>query len=205
MYKPSFFLFTVGAVLLFSFKSTAATVRSGTGGIGLFASVNAGASSGSLKGSGMESRNFMVYGVSADLGLDWSSLLIGASVDYNLWRQMKDPAELNNSNAQGKETSIAATLGYDFKRFALVAKYYLSSKYTLDKANASGGQVAFTSPTSAFAVEARIPFGSGKPYVGLNYKVLKYKSIEEAGVESTLASDQQVEASAFGLSLGYSF
>ncbi len=202
MGKRSSLLVLATALLLSSGIVQAADPKPG---LGYFASLSAGASYGTLEGSGMQSRNLGVYGVTGDLGLTWGAFIIGAGLEYNLWRQMKDPAELNNTNAQGKEMSIAPTIGYNFKHVVLLARYYISSKYTLDKQNSSGDEVSFVKPSSSFAVEARIPFGSGRSYAGLNYKKMKYGSADIAGTEATIPSGSEVEASAFGASIGYGF
>ena len=148
------------AVLCFILSSNAfaAFGSNGASSSPVFFSAGAGMSMGTLAASNLnlDSRSMVVYGLNSDLGMRFGSLKVGLGVDYSFWMQLKDPADLGGTNAQGKEFSLGPVLGYDFGIFNLNVRYNLSSKYTLDKADSSGNKVAFSSPEASFAVELPI-------------------------------------------------
>ena len=172
-----------------------------------FFSAEVGASSGSLAGSdlGLSSRSMAVYGASGDVGIRLGEFMIGAEVEYDLWKQLKNPSDLDGTNAQGSEMSWGPMLGYNFGKFVLLGRYYTSSKYSLDKADSSGNKVSFSKPKSSFSVECRIPFGSGAPYVGLEYKSMKYSSVDSGGTTTSISSGSELKTSSFGASIGMAF
>lgn len=159
----------------------------------------------SADGISIKSRGFGVYGLDSDLGFAFGGLKIGAGIDYGLWRQMKDPAQLGNSNTQGKGFSWGPMLGYNFGSFELQGRYYLGSSYSLDRANQSGQKVAFLGPESAYAFQLRFPIGSGAPYVGIEYKAITYKKSEVAAREYDLAAGAKAKTSAFSAMFGVSY
>ena len=172
-----------------------------------FFSAGVGASSGTLAGNdlGLSSRSMIVYGVDSDVGLRLGNFMIGAGLEYNLWKQLKDPTDLDGTNAQGTELSWGPTLGYNFGRFSLLGRYFLSSQYSLEKADSSGNKVSFSKPKSSFSVECRIPFGSGTPYIGLEYKSVQYGSVDSGSGSTTIPSGSELKISSFGASIGMAF
>lgn len=156
-------------------------------------------------GASIASRGFGVYGLDSDLGLSFGGLKAGVGIDYSLWRQIKDPKELSNSNTQGKAFSWGPMLGYDFGSFEVLARYLLGSSYSLDKSNSAGQEISYTSPASALAFQLRFPFGSGVPYFGLEYKMTTYEKAEVGTQEITFSSSAKVKTSAFGLMFGLSY
>lgn len=208
MKKPLSILFLATLLFLFSLSAHAAFRSGGSSSRGpIFFSAGVGASSGTIKGTnaGLASRGMVVYGLNSDLGARFGSLKVGVGVEYDMWKQLKDPSEFSGTNAQGKEFSLAPMLGYDFGAFSLNGRYYLSSKYTLDKADSSGNKMIFSKPKTSFSVDVRIPFGSGLPYIGLEYKSMKYGTVEVGGTSSSLASGSEITASSFGASVGIGF
>lgn len=194
-------------LLILSSNAYAAFGSKGTSSSPVFFSAGTGISMGTLAASNLnlDSRSMVVYGLNSDLGLRFGSLKAGLGVEYNFWMQLKDPADLGGTNAQGKEFSLAPVVGYDFGIFSLNLRYYLSSKYSFDKADSSGNKVAFLSPKTSFAVDVKIPFKSGTPYIGLQYKKMKYGKTDVGGTESELASGNEMTTSSYGASVGFAF
>lgn len=207
MGKSSKVLVTLTTLFLFSGQTYAAASGPRQSGLGYYFSIGAGASYGTLAATdlNLSSRNMAVYGINSDLGIELGSFMIGAGVEYNMWKQIKSPSDLDGTNAQGTELSFGPAIGYNFGKFILLGRYYLSSKYSLEKEDASGNKVSLSKPKSSFAVEARIPFGSGRPYLGLEYKAMKYSSVDVGGTTSDIPSGSEMTTSSFGASVGLMF
>lgn len=206
MGKCSRVLVMMTTLFLFSGEVYAAGA-SRQSGLGYYFSIGAGASYGTLAATdlNLSSRNMAIYGVRSGLGFELGSLMIGATAEYNMWKQLKSPSDLSGTNAQGTELSYGPAIGYNFGKFILLGSYYLSSKYNLEKEDASGNKVSLSKPKSSFAVEARIPFGSGRPYLGLEYKAMKYSSVDVGGTTTEIPSGSEMTTSSFGASIGLMF
>ena len=175
---------------------------------GLYFSAGLKAGYGTMKsvdGSTIASRGFGVYGLNGDLGLRAAGFIFGGGLEYSLWRQAKDPADIGNSNTQGSELSWGPMLGYQFSSLTLLGRYYLGSTYDLDRANAAGRKVAYTKPAPGWVAQVRFPFGSGNSFTGFEYKTSTYESTEVAAIESALAPGAIVKTNAFSILLGLEF
>ena len=201
------FIGLVISTVMFLFSSAAFSAGAPSTTHRWFFSAGLGASSGTLAGSdlGLSSRSMIVYGANTDLGLQFGGFRFGAGAEYNLWKQLKSPSDLDGTNAQGTEFSWGPMLGYNFGKFLLLGRYYTSSTYSLEKADSSGNKVSFSKPKSSFSIECRIPFGSGTPYVGLEYKSMQYSSVDSGGTVTSIPSGSELKTSSFGASIGMGF
>lgn len=201
------FIGLVISTVMFLFSSAAFSAGAPGSSHLWFFSAGLGASSGTLAGSdlGLSSRSMIVYGANTDLGLQFGGFKFGVGAEYNMWKQMKSPSDLDGTNAQGTEFSWGPMLGYNFGKFALLGRYYTSSTYSLEKADSSGNKVSFSKPKSSFSIECRIPFGSGTPYVGLEYKSMQYSSVDSGGTVTSIPSGSELKTSSFGASIGMGF
>lgn len=152
----------------------------------------------SVDSSSVVSRNLSVLGAELSLGLRAFSFIVGAGAEYSLWKQLADPSSIAGSNTQGTQTNVAAVLGYQLSSFVLIGKYYVSSSYALDVADAAGNKVTYSVPSPGYALQILYQV-SGSSHVGLEYSSLQYGKQSSGPTETTLTGGAKLNASAVGL------
>lgn len=63
---------------------------------------------GTNDGQSKKRRNILIYGAGGLAALTYDRFLLGGSFDYNLWRQITAPSELDGYNTQGTEVYFGA-------------------------------------------------------------------------------------------------
>ncbi len=205
--------FTLITLLLSVVGTASAAISfpsSGGGGakMGFFGSVAIKGSLGTASSKDEEfiaSRDFYVYGAEATLGLRWGMIMIGASGEYNLWKQKTKPSEVDDTNLSGKQLNLSPVLGFGLGPFLLQAKTPMYSTMTLDKKDASDNEVVYTVPSfPAYTVQLNYKLGSST-YVGLEYTSMTYEKAKIGGEEEKLDKDYQPTFSSYGLVYGLVF
>lgn len=149
--------------------------------------------------------SMMNYAVDASVGAKFFGLILGANVEYSLWKQLTDPSKVSNVNSQGKLNGIYPVIGFDLGPFRLIGKLpvSLSGSYTLDKTNSSGQTVKYK---SADALGLQLHWKSTPiTFWGVEYQSLKFKKIEADGSESSLSDAQKLKLNSFAILYGLFF
>lgn len=162
-------------------------------------------SAGSGDGEVIESRNLYTYGAQLILGYTLSNFLVGASAEYNIWKQKTKPSKVDDTNMSGRQLNFSPVLGLGLGKFLLQARPQLFSKITLDKKNPSDQEVVFTSPSSqSYSVQLNYKL-AGSSYIGVEYSNVTYTKTELDGEENKLDSDARPTFSSYGLVYGWMF
>lgn len=155
-------------------------------------------------GEALESRSLYVFGGEAILGFRVSAFMIGASAEYNIWRQKEEPKEVGNSNISGKQVSFGPVIAVPLGRFMFQVKFPISSKFTMDNEASTGAEVEYKSPSFP-PYSFMLAYSLGHSFIGVEYSKIEYKKISLDGVETTVNSNDRLALSSVGIVYGYKF
>jgi hypothetical protein len=149
-------------------------------------------------------RSMMVYGAELVAAERFRYFFAGGAFDYSLWKQWNHPNDVGGINTQGKAQSFGPVAGFALGPVNLIGKYFFYSKFNLDKPNAAGQSVSYSSPTS-FEVELQLR-NSKYTYWGAQYLRSQYKqSTVGAATATELWYSARMNYSAFGLVFGMGY
>jgi hypothetical protein len=208
IYSFVFLLVLIPVVVAAQVPAKSGRLSRGSKGFGFYGSVSA---KGGLGSSGaddtnvVDSRDHYRYGAEATLGLRYGAFLIGASGEYNLWKQKTKPSKVDDTNMSGRQINIAPIAGLSLGPFLLLGKTHLKSTMTLDKKSAGGDEVVYTSPSMpGYSAQLNYKIGS-MSFIGVEYSSITYKKVEVDGESDKLDSKNQVTYSGWGLVYGFMF
>ncbi len=168
------------------------------------------------------STSMAAYSAEGSLGFRlYHFILLGASGEYSLRKQLTNPSKVSNINTQGRLTAVYPMLGFDMGSLRIIAKLpsLIAGDYALDKANFSGQKVKY-SDADALCLQLHWKRSGGGlvlPYVfkdqysdhstfwGIEYQSLKFKKMSLNGTESSLTAAQQFNMKSYSLLYGFFF
>lgn len=154
---------------------------------------------------GIPSRSMVMYSVDALLGyrlaMSGNYLTFGVDPQYAFVRQLRDPAEVSNSNMYGTAWIIGAGAGYEFGQFSVFGSYDFLSTYKLGQKTSSGKEVVYSKPTG-FRFMANYKAWENV-FISANFGLDSYKQVKTGDVTSTLSANK-LKVTTYGLGIGYS-
>lgn len=137
-------------------------------------------------------------GADATVALRVGVLFVGGGGEYGKFFQQSKTSD--NFNLSGSMMNLFGAAGVSAGNFALMGRYYLSSKYDISKTSSSSEKVSYTTPTASYG--AVISYRTGaRSVLSLEYTQMGFAKEVRDGTTSKLASAMQL--STFGLSYGF--
>ena len=168
-----------------------------------FAAKGGMAKGGTYDGEAMETRDLYVFGGEATLGFFVSGIMIGASAEYNLWKQKSEPEDVDGSNISGKQTTFSPVIGIPLGPMLFQIKYPVASKYKMDNESTDGKSIEYSDAKIPFSL--MLAYSLGKTFIGIEYTKIEYKNLALDGEETTVDRDNRLALSSFVLVYGYKF
>jgi hypothetical protein len=149
-------------------------------------------------------RDLIGLGLDGMFGMENGPYILGVGVDYNLFRQITEKEEVNNTNTSGSMLSGSLALGLQSKRFVLLGKYYFYSQMALEQSTAEGNEQIYQAPSGSFEIQVHLKTGF-RTFWALSYLNMTYSELVEGDREFNLTSELEVNYSAFGIMYGLQF
>jgi hypothetical protein len=160
---------------------------------------------GSADGTSIKTRDMYAFGGELMFGKTFGRFLLGASAEYNLFKQKTKASEVSNTNMAGNQLNFSPVLGMGLGNFLFVLKPILYSNFTAEKKTSSGAESSLNSPKiGSFGFQLNYKWGP-KTFIGLEYANVDYTKSDVGGTESTLKGDDIVTYSSMSLIFGYKF
>ncbi len=205
------FTFGIGLLSLLTASHTLAQAMGGGGGgrsSGWYLSIAAKGGlgdAGTADGKSIETRDMYTFGGELMFGKTLGPFLLGASGEYNLFKQKTKASEVNNTNMAGTQLNVSPVLGIGLGSFLFVLKPVVYSDLKNDKRSESGVETSLNSPKLAsfgFQINYRL---SPNTFFGLEYSKVQYTKVDLGEGEATLKGDFIVNYSSMGIIYGYKF
>jgi hypothetical protein len=160
---------------------------------------------GSADGTSIKTRDMYVFGGELMFGKTFGRFLLGASAEYNLFKQKTKASEVSNTNMAGAQMNVSPVLGMGLGNFLILVKPVLYSNLSLEEKTSGGDESSVNSPElGSFGFQINYKLGS-KTFIGFEYASVDYTKSDVGGTESTLKGDNIVNYSSMGLIYGYKF
>ncbi len=128
-------------------------------------------------------------------------ILLGGNGQFELMRQITDPAAIGGTNIYGSCYVLGVGGGVQYGRIQLLGSYDLLSQFSLGAATASASASAFKKGTG-YRAEFRYELAPHY-FLGLHYGSLSFKS-QSIGASDLDLSANAISLRTYGVSVGYS-
>lgn len=199
--------FLLAAIIFLTLPPTWATAAPGSPAGGIYGTIGGKFGYGkafSEDKSTVASRTLVTPGLEAAIGYQYGYFIFGAAAEHTWWQQRTEPADVGNSNVQGKMLVIAPVIGIGGSGLRFLVRYFpLVSSYKFSQQN-SAGQTQEYSSASQLSLQAHAQSG-GASFWGVEYSRTKFEKRKLAGTESALAAAEQLTFQSYSLIYGFKF
>jgi hypothetical protein len=193
------YLQTFFALLFFSYSANAKSVfLSGAAKIGY----------GTLStpdDSTVPKTTYAIYSLDTLIGMKTNYGIIGVSGEFALWRQLTDPKNVSNVNAQGILKAVSPMLAFEWSLFRLILKVPIAliGDYTFEKKSSMDQKVAYKNPKT-LSVQLHLN-DTATSFWGIEYEKATFQKGSLNSVDLAIAEKKRMNMSSFSILYGYFF